>query len=150
MLWAPDRGNYRGFLDRRPRPGRASAESQNSVGRAIIEPMITLASFLLHGIEALPVALEVRPAEPGDIPPRVHRAIHYSGFRPPGPARVIVREAGPAPPACSSRIKVVTVNPTPCRPKTGMVRRPRKSDFGRRRDSLIAGAVPRFHVNPSG
>ena len=58
--------------------------------------MITLASFLLHGIEALPVALEVRPAEPGDVPQRVLQALAGSGFRLPGSYRINVREAGQA------------------------------------------------------
>ena len=68
--------------------------------------MIPVASYLLYGIEALPVAVEVRPGEPGDVPQRVERAIVGSGFRPPGPARVTVRETGPVGPARSSRIKV--------------------------------------------
>ena len=44
-------------------------------------------SFLLYGIDALPVAVAVRPGVSGDL-----RAIAGSGFRPPGPARVSVRD----------------------------------------------------------
>ena len=68
--------------------------------------MIPVASYLLYGIEALPVAVEVRPGGPGDVPQRVLQAIAASGFRLPGPFRITVREAGQAGRARSSRIKV--------------------------------------------
>ena len=64
------------------------------IRRGIIEPMIPVASYLLYGIEALPVALEVRPGEPGDVPQRVLRAIAGSGYRLPGSYRISVRETG--------------------------------------------------------
>ena len=63
-------------------------------------------SYFLYGIEALPVAVAVRPADFGDVPQRVLQAIVGSGFRTPGPARVTVQETGPGSPARSLRIKV--------------------------------------------
>ena len=75
--------------------------------------MIPIASYLLYGMEALPVAVEVRPAEPGDVPQRVHRAIAGSDFRAPGPFRVIVREAGQAGRNRSLRIKVAQCSLAP-------------------------------------
>ena len=69
-------------------------------------PPSETSSYLLYGIEALPVAVAIRPGEPGDVPQRMHWAIAISGFHSPGSARVSVREAGQAGRARSSRIKV--------------------------------------------
>ncbi len=72
--------------------------------------MTPIASYLPYGIEALPVALDVRLSEPGEPlredARRALRAIVSSGFRPSGPFRVSVREAGQVGRARSSRIKV--------------------------------------------
>jgi hypothetical protein len=80
--------------------------------------MITFASYLLYGIQALPVAVEVSPAEPGlqairvtsvalrEAVRRAEQALVSSGFRPLGTFRIALREAGQVGQARSSRIKV--------------------------------------------